>query len=69
LANEDILGKLKYAKFENVPLMTESGESTDLYSELREDHTIVAFAEPGKEPTEHLFNEWIRLRKSIIRPV
>lgn len=68
LAKEDILGKLKYAKIENVPLMTESGESTDLYSELRDDHTIVVFAEPGKEPTEHLFNEWIRLAEKYHSP-
>ena len=68
LAKEDILGKLKYAKIENVPLMSESGENTDLYSELREDYTILAFADPGKEPTEHLFNEWIRLAEKYRSP-
>lgn len=53
LREDRILQKLKYADI----------EYKDLFKDLKNDYCILAFTEPGKEPTEHLFNEIIELKQ------
>ena len=62
ILENEIKSKLKYAKIGDISAQTHLGEKTSLYSLLQHSHSVIAFTEPGKEPTEHLFNELIDLQ-------
>ncbi|MEG2420041.1 MAG: transglutaminase domain-containing protein [Oscillospiraceae bacterium] len=61
LPHEDIRAKLKYVPLADCSAQTLQGCPTTLFSHLTRSHAVVAFLEPGKEPTEHLLNELMTL--------
>ncbi len=61
LAEDSLRDKFKYMKLNDHPTQLPDGTAAMLFDPIRSGHGILLFAEPGREPTEHLFNEMIAL--------
>lgn len=63
LAEDKTAEKLKYESIPDTEFKTAEGKTT-LFSELGKEYGILIFAEPGKEPTEHLLQELLEHKEA-----
>lgn len=63
MAPDGTADKLKQVPVPNTSLLSD-GKETDLYTACQDNYSMVVFSEPGKEPTEHLFQELLEQKEA-----
>jgi transglutaminase-like putative cysteine protease len=65
LREDETEKKLKYVSLEDTCLISAREEQVSLKQACKKKNAIVIFAEPGKEPTEHLFMELLECKEEL----
>lgn len=54
-----------HSEIEDVPLHVQGGDDSSLFALAGKEQMLAVFAEPGKEPTEHVMNELLQAASEL----